>query len=87
MNIAPACVSQTAVITDHHRYIPGASGMFGGFGPHLGHLVRAKTSSGTGEALWLVDDYCAQSEPGLCDVYDDHTLAYYEWTASGWMSR
>jgi hypothetical protein len=62
--------------------------MFGGWGPHLGHLVRAQASSGGGESLWFVDDYCSQAAGlGQCDVLHDHTLGYFERTATGWQSR
>jgi hypothetical protein len=74
-------------IHDHHRYI--ATKMFGGWGPHLGHLLRAPESSGNGSTLWLADDHCAQ--PGStgtpCDVNHDHTLGYFERTPSGWIQR
>ncbi|MBW2453042.1 MAG: hypothetical protein JRI68_00950 [Deltaproteobacteria bacterium] len=76
-----------ATITDHHRFIDGQ--MFGGWGPHLGHLVRAGASTGTGTTLWFVDDYCAQpGDPGTaCDVLHDHTLGYFELTPAGWQER
>jgi hypothetical protein len=69
-------------ISERHRAIPGQ--MFGGWGPHLGHLVRAAASDGSGETLWFVDDYCA---PGACDVLHDHTLGYFERTGEGWVER
>lgn len=74
-------------IHQRHRFIAGA--MFGGWGPHLGHLVRAPASKGVGESLWLVDDVCAQSagDGSVCDVNHDHTLGYYERDASGWQHR
>ncbi len=73
-----------AQISDHHRFIDGK--MFGGWGPHLGHLVRAKASSGNGQSLWLVDDYCAQPGDmgGGCDVLSNHSLGYFERKAAGW---
>jgi hypothetical protein len=58
---------QVAVITSEHRAIPGA--MFGGWGPHLGHLLRL--SSG----LFWVDDACAV---GSCDVAHDTRLDYWK---------
>lgn len=69
------------VITERHRFDPGK--MFGGWGPHLGHLVRS------GDALWFVDDHCAQAPgPGtVCDVLDNHTLGYFEHTPAGWIER
>ncbi len=75
------------VITDHHRFIDGQ--MFGGWGPHLGHLVRANASTGGGTSLWFVDDWCAQpGDPGtVCDVFDDHTLGYFELTDMGWQKQ
>ena len=72
----------TALITEHHRFIPGA--MFGGWGPHLGHLVRAS------ESLFFVDDVCSQVASSSvyppCDVNDDHTLAVFEWTNGAWQT-
>ena len=41
------------MITSTHRFAPGA--MFGGWGPHLGHLVRLPS----GQLFW-VDDACTQ---------------------------
>lgn len=77
---------ELAPITDHHRYVPGQ--MFGGWGPHLGHLVRAQASSGAGESLWFVDDYCSQSAGAdACDVAHDHTIGYFEHTSTGWQLR
>ena len=72
------------LIHEQHRFIPGSSGMFGGWGPHLGHLLRAPASSGSGSTLWLVDDVCA---PGTCDVNQDFSIGYFERTASGWQAR
>lgn len=74
-------------IHDQHRFVPNA--MFGGWGPHLGHLVRAAASSGSGSSLWFVDDACAQSGAAgvACDVLHNHTLAYFEKTTSGWQFR
>jgi len=74
-------------ITDRHRFIDGQ--MFGGWGPHLGHLVRARASTGSGNTLWFVDDYCAQpGDSGTgCDVLHDHTLGYFELTDTGWQER
>jgi hypothetical protein len=48
-------------ITTSHRAIPGQ--MFGGWGPHLGHLVRA-----SGGELFFVDDACEAQGPTACDV-------------------
>ncbi|MFO0566274.1 MAG: hypothetical protein U0263_11465 [Polyangiaceae bacterium] len=74
-------------IHQQHRFISGA--MFGGWGPHLGHLVRAPASSGAIDALWFVDDVCAQTaaDGPVCDVNHDHTLGYYERDGAGWHHR
>jgi len=82
-----APIVSTAVITNRHRFIDGV--MFGGWGPHLGHLVRSAASQGGGDTLWLVDDYCAQpGDSGAgCDVQHDHTIGYFELTPSGWLER
>jgi hypothetical protein len=84
---APPVEAAIEIITDRHRYDPPE--MFGGWGPHLGHLVRAPASDGSGDTLWFVDDYCAQAgSPGAqCDVLDDHTIGYFERTAAGWVER
>ncbi len=69
----------TALISIQHRFIDGA--MFGGWGPHLGHLVELP--SGT----FFVDDVCTQpGDSGLlpCDVNDDHTLGYYRRVGGVW---
>ncbi len=57
---------RTSIITEEHRAIPGV--MFGGWGPHLGHLVR------TAKALYWVDDACAV---GNCNVDADTRLDYW----------
>jgi hypothetical protein len=70
----------SGVITTDHRFIDGQ--MFGGWGPHLGHLVRA----GSGE-LFFVDDVCAQMGGGdfaICNVNDDHTLGYFRRGVDAW---
>ncbi|MBL8742039.1 MAG: hypothetical protein JNK04_13120, partial [Myxococcales bacterium] len=69
----------TALISSQHRFIDGA--MFGGWGPHLGHLITL------GDDVFLVDDICAQpgdASLGACDVNDDHTLGYYRRATDGW---
>jgi len=78
---------ELATIHSQHRFVQSA--MFGGWGPHLGHLVRASASSGAGTSLWFVDDSCAQTGGAgvVCDVLDNHTLGYFEKTASGWQAR
>ena len=58
---------RTAVITSEHRAIPGA--MFGGWGPHLGHLVRLTSG------LYWVDDACAV---GSCDVNTNARVDYWK---------
>jgi hypothetical protein len=50
--------------------------MYGGWGPHLGHLVRA-----TDDALWFVDDAC---EPGSCGVGSNTRLDYYRLEDDRW---
>lgn len=69
------------VVTDQHRFVPGA--MFGGWGPHLGHLVRA------GGELFFVDDVCSQqasaSDLPPCDVNDDHSIGVHRLTGDGWV--
>lgn len=65
-----------SLLTTHHRYIPNQ--MFGGWGPHLGHLLWAGPQRA--RQLYFVDDMCAQTsggQPALCDVNVDHTLGYY----------
>jgi hypothetical protein len=71
---ASAPVVTTQVLHAQHRAIPG--GMFGGWGPHLGHLVRL----GSG-ALWFVDDACA---PGQCAVLVNQRVDYLRLDAGGW---
>jgi hypothetical protein len=71
-------------ITDQHRFIAGK--MFGGWGPHLGHLVRANASQGAGRSLWFVDDVCSQmaGAADACDVNHDLAIGYFEETTTGW---
>jgi hypothetical protein len=69
---APSAASRawqfhTRVITTDHRAIPGQQ--FGGWGPHLGHLVRL------GGDLFWVDDACG---PGTCDVHVDARVDYFK---------
>ncbi|MBX7192593.1 MAG: hypothetical protein K1X94_11075 [Sandaracinaceae bacterium] len=66
------------VVTDRHRYVPGL--MFGGWGPHPGHLVRA---AGT---LYWVDDVCDQGVPGDCDVNVNRRVGVLRREAGGWLS-
>lgn len=58
---------RTRILTEAHRAIPGK--MFGGWGPHLGHLVR------TAGSLYWVDDACAA---GSCDVNVDARIDYWK---------
>ncbi len=68
-----------SVVTDRHRYAPGA--MFGGWGSHLGHLVRLDNS------LFWVDDACTQSTPGDCDASFNRRLEYRELVEDAWILR
>lgn len=73
--LADYTVTQS-LITTNHRYIPNQ--MFGGWGPHLGHMVWA--SDDDDRQLYFVDDLCSQmsgGQPALCDVNVDHTLGYF----------
>jgi hypothetical protein len=67
------------LVTDQHRYDPGK--MFGGWGPHLGHLLRRPN----GDA-WFVDDVCTQTpnQPDTCDVLHNRALGYFRRDPSGW---
>ena len=69
----------TAVISKTHRYIAGAQGMFGGWGPHLGHLVRSKEGD-----LWFADDSCDDSGAGACDVLVNRRLDYHRFANGAW---
>lgn len=75
----------TAVITTRHRAIPGK--MFGGWGPHLGHLVRRVTASGT--ELWFVDDACDPSGTITtpCDVDVNGRVDAFRLGVAGWERR
>ena len=55
----------TELITSEHRFVPDA--MFGGWGPHLGHLVRVERESAGSDLYWS-DDLCSQEVTGDCDV-------------------
>ena len=83
----PVWQSQLSTISERHRFVDGA--MFGGWGPHLGHLLRAPSSQGAGESLWFADDHCAQTaaDGPLCDVLHDHSLGYYERVGNSWIER
>lgn len=69
-------------ITQAHRFVPGK--MFGGWGPHLGHLVRADGASGSGADLYWVDDLCSQNLSGNCDVNVNHTYGVFRRESSSW---
>jgi hypothetical protein len=64
------------LITEQHRYVPGL--MFGGWGPHLGHMAAVGTD------LYWVDDLCQQNVPRDCDVNVDRRLGYFLRTSAGW---
>jgi len=65
-------------VTNRHRYVPGA--MFGGWGQHLGHLVRA------GGTLYWVDDACDQRVAGDCDVNVNRRVEVLRRDLAGWTS-
>jgi hypothetical protein len=69
------------VVTEEHRYVPGY--MFGGWGPHLGHLVRAENAQGGTDLFWS-DDLCSQSTPGDCDVYVNRRVGVFRRDPKGW---
>lgn len=58
--------------------------MFGGWGPHLGHLVRASRPDGSGTDLYWVDDLCSQQVPGDCDVLHNRRIGIFRREPSGW---
>lgn len=62
-------------ITDQHRAIPGV--MFGGWGPHLGHLVQVDDTS------YWVDDLCDRAIPGDCDVNTNRRVGVFR-RGDGW---
>lgn len=63
-------------ITDHHRAIPGV--MFGGWGPHLGHLVQVDATS------YWVDDLCDRGIPGDCNVDINRRVGVFRNTGEAW---
>lgn len=65
------------VLHQEHRAIPGV--MFGGWGPHLGHLMRRKVNDK--ETLYFVDDACA---PGACNVNVNQRVDYLRLGEAGW---
>jgi len=60
------------IITDQHRYAPGA--MFGGWGQHLGHLLN------TGQELWFADDTGN-------DVNKNPAINYYLKEGDKWIKK
>ncbi len=77
---APPSTVVTEVVSTTHRYVAGA--MFGGWGPHLGHLIELGPRT-----LW-VDDGCDQAGGAEgCDVEVNRRLEYHERTAAGWVRR
>lgn len=74
---AGALVARIEPLSTTHRFVPGA--MWGGWGPHLGHLVHV------GARLFFVDDGCTQGVD--CDVLYNRRLEYYERTPGGWVQR
>ena len=74
----------TEVVTREHRFVPGA--MFGGWGPHLGHLLRTDRA-GSGETdLYWVDDLCSQDVAGDCDVHVNRRVGVFRRESDGWRS-
>lgn len=71
------------VITQRHRFIPGQ--MFGGWGPHLGHLVRAAAAGGP-DSLYWVDDVCSQAggPAPVCDVLHDTAIGVFRRDGQAW---
>jgi hypothetical protein len=77
-SVLPKVLSKVAIITDQHRFIDGK--MFGGWGPHLGHLVRTANKD-----AWFVDDICMQSAgASACDVEKNHTLGFFRLRGDSW---
>ncbi|AKU98306.1 hypothetical protein AKJ09_04970 [Labilithrix luteola] len=76
----PSMTVTTRIITTTHRAIPGK--MFGGWGPHLGHLVRRP-----GGELWFVDDACEGSGADTCDVNVNRRVDAFRLGAAGWEKR
>lgn len=53
----PPSAIDVSIVSDQHRAVPGA--MFGGWGPHLGHLLRR--ANGSVDETWLADDACVRN--------------------------
>lgn len=64
-------------ITGDHRFVPGA--MFGGWGPHLGHLVELD-----GRLVWI-DDACEQDVAFDCSVNSNRRLAIFQRDGATWV--
>lgn len=65
-------------ITGEHRAIPSV--MFGGWGPHLGHLLRV------GDATLWVDDLCTPTTAGDCNVDINRRVGVFRRDPTGWTS-
>ena len=63
----------SSIITNLHRYEKGK--MFGGWGPHLGHLLRSSDNS-----LWFADDTGN-------DVNWNPAIAYYKREGDNWFLK
>jgi hypothetical protein len=56
---------RTQVITEEHRSVPGA--MFGGWGPHLGHMVRVSVPLPPGySSLYAIYPGRRDGHAGVC---------------------
>lgn len=72
---------QLEPVTSEHRAIPGV--MFGGWGPHLGHLVQAPRAGG-GTATYWVDDLCSPQIAGDCNVDINRRVGVFRRDAETW---
>ncbi len=72
---------QIEVVTDEHRTVPNV--MFGGWGPHLGHLMRVAQSDGT-SALYWVDDVCSQTQAPICADNHDFAVGVFRRDGAQW---
>lgn len=68
--------AEVSPITDQHRAIPGV--MFGGWGPHLGHLVQLDATT------YWVDDLCDRALPGDCNVDVNRRVGVFRRADDGW---
>jgi hypothetical protein len=64
-------------ITRDHRFVPDA--MFGGWGPHLGHLVEIAS-----ELVWI-DDLCDQEVRFDCSVNTNRRLGLFQRDGAAWV--